>query len=212
MARGGTSLLKARGFVQAALLLLLLAPAAAGLAERHTQTRPGSEEPPDELPPHLVYLPMDVAERLLALAEVGEGQLVYDLGCGDGRVSILAVRKFRARSACVDHDARRMAEARANVEREGVTAGVTFLEQETADLADADVVTMTLPQSAQWLGLNGLLNPTLSARMKPGARIVSNFVPGSMAAWKPDQVDRFVDAKGAARAILYRWTIDGRAR
>jgi precorrin-6B methylase 2 len=204
-ARGG----RFRGWLPLVALMSMVPALDAG---QQRSTPPPAELPPDELPAHLAYLPMDVAERLLVLAGVTEADLVFDLGCGDGRIAILAVKKFRARSVCVEHDANRMAEAHANAEREGVSASVTFLPQKTVNLADATVVTMSTPQSAAWLGLNGLLNPTLSAQLKPGARIVSNFVPGSMAAWQADRVDRFVDGKGVARAVLYLWTIGDKAR
>ena len=196
-----------------ALLLVALAPFQSGLAVRAQAPAQRSEElPPDELPAHLAYLPIDVAERMLTLAGVTTGDVVYDLGCGDARIAILAAKKFGARSVCVDHDAKRMAEARANVAREGAASRISFLQQESVALSDATVVTMSTPQSAPWLGLNGLLDPTLTSQLKPGARVVSNFVPGSMASWKPERVDRFVDGKGTARAILYLWKIDGATR
>jgi hypothetical protein len=199
------------GYLARALLLVALAFFEHEAAVRG-QPPAAQEQPPDELPAHLVYLPIDVAERMLVLAGVTGGDLVYDLGCGDARVAILAATKFGARSVCVDHDAKRMAEARANVEREGAADRVSFLQQDSVALGDATVVTMSTPQSAPWLGLNGLLNPTLTGQLKPGARVVSNFVPGSMAAWTPDRVDRFVDAKGKARAVLYLWRIGAATR
>jgi hypothetical protein len=65
------------------------------------------------------------------------------------------------------------------------------------------------PQSARWLGFNGLLHPTLTRHLKPGARIVANFVAGSMREWTPDRVDRFTDAKGTVRAVLYLRKVQG---
>jgi SAM-dependent methyltransferase len=194
------------------LVLALLSFERSLAAPVQAPARAAAEQPPDELPAHLAYLPLDVADRMLTLAAVTGDDLVYDLGCGDARVAILAARKFGARAVCVDHDAKRMAEARANAEREGAADRVSFLQQESVSLTDATVVTMSTPQSAPWLGLNGLLNPTLTGQLKPGTRVVSNFVPGSMASWKPERVDRFVDAKGTARAILYLWRIDAAAR
>ena len=180
-----------------------------GLTTANAQNR-GQSEPPPEIPPHLVYLPMNVAERMLLDAGVAKGDVVYDLGCGDGRVSILAVKKFAATAVCVDNSAMRIAEARQNAAKEGVAEGITFLQQNAVDLAKATVVTMSSPQSMTWLGLNGLLNPTLTGQLKAGARLISNFVPGSMKEMKPGRVDRFTDAKGKPIAILYMWTIGGR--
>jgi len=165
-----------------------------------------TSEPPAEIPPHLIYLPMDVAERMLVDAGVTQRDLVYDLGCGDGRVAILAVKKFGAKAVAVDNNAARIAEARSTAEREGVAGSIEFLQQNMVDLSRATVVTMSSPQSMTWLGLNGLLNPTLTGQLKPGARIISNFVPGSMKEWKPDRVDHFID-HGKPRAILYVWKI-----
>jgi hypothetical protein len=68
---------------------------------------------------------------------------------------------------------------------------------------------MSSPQSMTWLGLNGLLNPTLTSQLKAGARLISNFVPGSMKEWKPSRVDHFNDSKGKPLSILYMWTFGG---
>jgi trans-aconitate methyltransferase len=190
-----------RALIAATLTLMLAAAGAA--AQRGRQS---ASEPPAEIPPHLIYLPMDVADRMLADAGVTKADVVYDLGCGDGRVAIMAVTKFGAKAVAVDNNAARIAEARANAEREGVAASIRFVQQNMIDLSDATVVTMSSPQSMAWLGLNGLLNPTLTGQLKPGARIISNFVPGSMKEWKPDRVDHFVD-RGQPRAILYLWKV-----
>jgi precorrin-6B methylase 2 len=159
------------------------------------------DAPYEETPPEIV-------EKMLHLADLHPGDVVYDLGCGDGRVAIMAVKKYAVRAVCVDNNAMRIAEARANADREGVAASIRFVQQPMVDLSEATVVTMSSPQSMTWLGLNGLLNPTLTGQLKPGARIISNFVPGSMKEWKPDGVDHFVD-RGKPRAILYLWKISG---
>jgi len=172
----------------------------------------GQLESLPEVPPHLVYVPMDIAERMLEVAGVTKNDVVYDLGCGDGRVAIMAAKKYGARGVGVDNDPERIAEAQANAEREGVSHLVRFVQQNTIDLSEATVVTMTTPQSASWLGLNGLLQPLLTRQLKAGSRIVTNFVAGSMKNWKPDRVDRFTDARGNARAILYLWKHDGTVR
>jgi SAM-dependent methyltransferase len=166
----------------------------------------GRLEPMPPIRPHLVYVPMDVAERMLELAGVAGDDVVYDLGCGDGRVAILAAKKYGARAVGVEVDPERIAEARANAEREGVTSLVRFIQESSVDLSEATVVTMSTPQSARWLSVNGLLDPTLTGQLKAGTRIVSNFVAGSMKNWQPERVDRFADAQGELRAFLYLWT------
>jgi len=147
------------------------------------------------------------------LAKVTRTDVVYDLGCGDGRLAILAAKKYGARSVGVDSDPKRIAEAKARAEKEGVSNLVRFVQQRTFDVSEATVVTMVAPQSVSWLTENGgLLQPTLTRQLKAGARIVTNFVAGSMKEWKPDRVDHFADPRGNARAVLYLWKHDGTIR
>ncbi len=163
-------------------------------------------EPLPPVPHHLLFVARDVAERMLELANVTKDDVVYDLGCGEGRLAILAAKRYGARSVGVDNDPKRIAEAKANAEEAGVADLVRFVEQGTFDVSEATVVTMVVPQSVPWLTENGgLLQPTLTRQLKAGARIVTNFVAGSMKTWKPDQVDHFSDPRGKARAILYLW-------
>lgn len=197
------------------LMFIALAPplAVAGLSLVPVRAQSaGQLESLPEVPPHLVYVPMDIAERMLELAGVTKNDVVYDLGCGDGRVAIMAAKKYGARGVGVDDDPKRIGEAQANAEREGVSNLVRFVRQNTIDLSEATVVTMTTPQSARWLSVNGLLQPLLTKQLKAGSRIVTNFIAGSMKNWKPDRVDRFTDARGNARAILYLWKHDGTVR
>src|SRR5262245_41839716 len=148
-----------------AILVSLLMLAAAVSMRAAAQTR-NAAEPPEEIPPHLIYVPMDVADRMLADAGVTSRDVVYDLGCGDGRVSILAVKKYGARAVAVDNNAKRIAEARENAAREGVADRITFIQQNMVNLSEATVVTMSSPQSMTWLALNGLLDPTLTGQLK----------------------------------------------
>ena len=189
---------------RAALVAALALAAVAELFGQRGQT-PSQAEPLPEVPPHLQFVPSAVAERMLDLAAVTSKDVVYDLGCGDGRVAILAAKKFGARAVGVDVDANRIAAAAANAERAGVSTLVRFVRQPTIDVSEATVLTMSIPQSAAWLTQNGLLHPTLTGQLKPGSRIVTNFVAGSMKEWKPDRVDHYADAGGTARAIIYVW-------
>jgi predicted RNA methylase len=170
-------------------------------------------EPLPPVPHHLMFVATDVAERMLELANVTKDDVVYDLGCGEGRLAILAAKRYGARSVGVDNDPKRIVEAKAKAEEVGVSNLVRFVQQETIDVSGATVVTMVVPQSVPWLTeAGGLLQPTLTRQLKAGARIVTNFVAGSMKAWKPDQVDHFSDPHGKARAILYLWKHDGTIR
>lgn len=153
-----------------------------------------------------VPTPNDVAERMLALAQVGKNDVVYDLGCGDGRLVILAAKKYGARGVGIDIDPDRIAESRANAKAAGVENLVTFELQDamTANVSEATVVTLYLLSSS-----NLKLRPRLTRQLRPGARIVSHSF--SMGDWRPDKVDTFVDANGSTRT-LYLWRADRRER
>jgi SAM-dependent methyltransferase len=124
--------------------------------------------------------PMDVVQAMLELAQVRRDELVADLGCGDGRFVIEAVRRYGARGLCVDIDPRRIAEARANAAREGVAERIRFLNQDlfATDLTEVSAVMLFLsPQ------FNLKLRPKLSRELAPGARVVSHW--HNMGDWQP---------------------------
>jgi SAM-dependent methyltransferase len=153
-----------------------------------------------------VPTPADVVERMLTLARVGPRDVVYDLGCGDGRIVIAAAQKFGARAVGVDIDANLINQAEANARAAGVSGRVRFLLQDamTVDVSDATVVTLYLLSAS-----NVKLRPILTRQLRPGARIVSHsFAIGD---WEPEVVDSFRDAAGTART-LYLWTADGKVR
>lgn len=153
-----------------------------------------------------VATPPDVVNRMLALASVTSRDVVYDLGCGDGRIVIAAAQKFGARGVGVDIDPVRIAEARSNAARQQVEHLVTFRLQDAleTDVSEATVVTLYL-LSAQ----NVALRPRLTRQLQPGTRIVShNFAMGD---WEPDVVDVFTSADGQSRT-LYLWKTDGTVR
>ena len=149
-----------------------------------------------------VASPPDVVERMLALAEVTRNDVVYDLGCGDGRIPIAAAKKYGARGVGIDIDPARIEESRANARAAGVEHLVEFrlgnaLE---ADVSSATVVTLYLLSSS-----NARLRPLLTSQLKPGARIVSHaFSMGPE--WPAARVDQFVSAQGD-EVTLYLWTI-----
>ena len=153
-----------------------------------------------------VPTPQDVVNRMLELAGVTNQDVVYDLGCGDGRIVITAAETFGARGVGVDFDPQRIAEANANAERAGVSHLVTFIEQDAmlVDVSDATVVTLYLLSSS-----NLKLRPRLTRQLKAGARIVSHAF--SMGDWKADQIDEFTDERGNTRR-LFLWRHDGTVR
>lgn len=150
-----------------------------------------------------VATPPDVVDRMLRLASVSSRDVVYDLGCGDGRIVIAAAQKFGARGVGVDIDPVRIAEAQRNAARAQVEHLVTFRLEDAlnTDVSEATVVTLYL-LSAQ----NVALRPILTRQLRPGARIVShNFAMGD---WEADVVDTFTSADGQSRT-LYLWKVVG---
>ena len=157
-----------------------------------------AQQPPQTREPDVFYVPtpQPVVEAMLKMAKVTDKDVVYDLGCGDGRIPIAAAQEFGARGIGIDIDPARIAEAIENAKAAGVTSKVTFLNQDlfTADFSDATVVTLYLLPS-----LNEKLIPKLKA-LKPGTRIVSHaFDMGEE--WKPEQT---IEVDG--RKVFY-WTI-----
>ncbi len=149
--------------------------------------------------PDVIYVPTppEVVEAMLKVAKVGPNDIVYDLGCGDGRIVVAAVKDFGAKAAVgIDIDPQRIAEARENAMAAGVTDRVKFLEADLfqADISQATVVTLYLLPS-----LNVKLQPKLMQELKPGTRIVSHAF--DMGDWKPEQE---LDVDGRK---VYFWTI-----
>ena len=143
--------------------------------------------------------PANVVAQIVALAGVREGDVVYDLGCGDGRIVIAAV-KAGARGVCIDIDPVRIRESRANAAAAGVLEKVRFLEQNlfSADFADATVVFLFL-----WPDLNLKLRPTLWRQLRPGTRVVSYV--HDMGDWPPRETVKVQGRYG--QRDLYLWTI-----
>jgi cyclopropane fatty-acyl-phospholipid synthase-like methyltransferase len=149
--------------------------------------------------PDVFYLPtpQPVVDAMLKMAGVTDKDVVYDLGCGDGRIPITAAQKYGARGVGIDIDPERIKEANENAKLAGVTDKVKFLNQDLfeSDFSDATVVTLYLLPS-----LNEKLMPKLKKELKPGTRVVSHaFDMGST--WPPDQRGE-VDGKS-----YYLWII-----
>ena len=130
------------------------------------------------------YIPSTVlnVDEMLRLAEVRPGDVVYDLGSGDGRIVITAAKEWGARGVGVEIDGKLVAQSRESAKREGVAERVSFREGDVfkADLRDATVVTMYLLTS-----LVERLQPKLFAELRPGTRIVAHDY--GFAGWKPDR-------------------------
>jgi ribosomal protein L11 methylase PrmA len=143
---------------------------------------------------------------MLQLGGVKKGDIVYDLGCGDGRIPITAARLYGARGVGVDIDPQRIAESNTNAKAAKVEHLVSFRLQDalTTDVSQATVVTLYLLSAS-----NLKLRPILTRQLRPGARIVAhNFGMGD---WQADTVDTFTDAEGRVRT-LYLYVADGKVR
>ena len=181
------------GSLLAAILLVSAVPAQDG-------SRPRPEVP---------YVPTtpEAVDAMLKLADVKKSDIVYDLGCGDGRIVIAAAKNFGARAVGIDIDPVRIAEAKANAQKAGVENLVRFEENDLfkADIHEATVVTLFLLSS-----VNLRLRPKLQQDLKPGTRVVSNTF--DMGDWKPEK-EVTVANSGEDTYLshrLYLWTIPKR--
>lgn len=144
--------------------------------------------------------PYDVVQTMLDLAAPRAGDLVADLGCGDGRLVIEAARRHGARGLCVDIDPKRIAEARRNAAAAGVAERVTFLNQDLfgTELRGVSVVMLFLSPR-----FNLQLRPKLERELASGARVVSHW--HDMGDWPPSRTVR-VTSDGRERSV-YLWVI-----
>jgi SAM-dependent methyltransferase len=186
----------------AALLVALVAAAppfagcAASSASAEGGASPKLDVPYEPTPP-------EVVRAMVQLAAVTPGDVVYDLGCGDGRIVIEAA-KLGARGVGVDLDPQRIREARANARAAGVEDAVDF---RVGDLFAADVRPATVVMLFLWPEVNLRLRPKLLAELRPGARVVSHW--HDMGDWKPEKT---IDVSGRK---VHLWIIPergGRAR
>jgi len=153
-----------------------------------------------------VPTPQDVVERMLEIGEVTSKDVLYDLGCGDGRIVVTAAKKYGARGVGFDIDPQRIKESNENARSQGVGHLVKFIEQDamTVDVSPATVVTLyLLPDS------NRKLRPILTRQLRVGARIISHAF--DMDDWEPLKVEHFTDSGGMTRTI-YLWKTDGAVR
>lgn len=143
-----------------------------------------------------VPTPNKIVTEMLNAAGVTKNDVVYDLGCGDGRIVIAAAKEFGARGVGVDINPERIKEAEENARKAGVADRVKFVEGDLfqADIKDASVVTLYLMTH-----VNRKLRPKLWRDLKPGTRVVSQTF--AMGDWKPDKTIE-LDAH-----TIYLWTI-----
>jgi ubiquinone/menaquinone biosynthesis C-methylase UbiE len=162
--------------------------------------------------PDVPYLPTteEAVVAMLKLADVKSTDVVYDLGCGDGRIVVAAAKNFGARGVGIDIDPVRIAEAKANAKKAAVENLVQFEENDLfqADIHEASVVTLFLLSS-----VNLKLRPKLLGELKPGTRIVSNTF--EMGDWQPDKeltLEQRSDDDGPFSRKLFLWIVPPRSR
>jgi SAM-dependent methyltransferase len=149
-------------------------------------------------PRDVPYVPTDdaVVPAILRLARVTADDVIYDLGCGDGRIVIAAAKRLGARWLGVDIDPLRIQECQENARRSGVGDRVRFLQASLfdIDLAPASVLTLYLLPS-----LNIRLRSRILSQMRPGSRVISNHF--DMADWQPDELVQ------THHRNLHRWVV-----
>ena len=147
-----------------------------------------------------VPTPQEVVDKMIELAGVKKGDLVYDLGSGDGRIVVTAAKKG-AKAVGFEIDGDLVKQSRDNIRKAGVQEQAEIRQQDilTVDLSAASVVTMYLLPD-----VNLQLRPNLLSQLKPGSRVVSHAF--DMGDWKPDRTER-VDGR-----TLYLWTVPAKGR
>jgi SAM-dependent methyltransferase len=164
------------------------------------RTEPSTNESKPARQPDVIYVPtpQKVVDEMLKLAGVTDKDVVYDLGCGDGRIPITAAKQFKAKGVGIDINPERIAEAKENLSKEGqeVSSRVEFRQDDlfATNISDASVVTLYLLST-----LNVKLRPKLLKELKPGTRIVSHYF--NMGDWKPEKQ---IDVDGRP---IFLWTV-----
>lgn len=177
-------------------ILLHGGAALAGLALAPATILPAFAQRPLPKVPY-VTTPQDIVDRMLSMAKVTRDDVVYDLGCGDGRIVISAARRYGARGVGIDLDPERIQEANANARSAGVQERVRFRQ---ADLFRTDFSPATVVMLYLLFEVNLQLMPQLWRQLQVGARVVSHdFHMGAQ--WPPEQIVRVRDK------TLYAWTI-----
>ena len=160
---------------------------------------------PEEIP--FVPTPIDVVDKMLELAEVKKGDVLYDLGSGDGRIVIRAAKNYRVRAVGIEMDRLLLAKAREDAKAAGVSHLVEFRAEDAmkTDLSKATVVTLYM---LPWF--NEAMKPSFKKHLKPGARIVAHDF--GIEGWKPDKTIKLPDPEKKLGGLvhyhtLYLWRI-----
>ena len=184
-----------------AALSLIVSPALCGEAtvKKEAAAKQEAKKPrtPDVI---FVPTPQDVVEKMLELVKVTKKDVLYDLGCGDGRIVVTAAKKYGCKATGFDVDPKRIEESLANVKKNKVEKLAEIKQQDIfkLDLSKANVITLYLLPS-----LNVKLIPQLK-KLKPGSRIVSHDF--NMRGVKPDKKIEMKSKKDNRKHTIYVWT------
>jgi len=168
---------------------LLIAVASAGAAEFQ-----------EEIP--FVPTPIEVVDRMLELAEVKKGDVVYDLGSGDGRIVIRAAKNYGVRAVGIEMDGLLLDKAKKDAKAAGVSHLVEFRSEDAlkTDLSKATVVTLYM---LPWF--NEAMKPSFKKYLKPGARIVAHDF--GIEGWEPDKTVKLPEPEQKTGGYLHYHTI-----
>jgi len=156
--------------------------------------------PNEEIP--FVPTPIEVIDRMLELAEVKKGDVIYDLGSGDGRIVIRAAKKYGVRAVGIEMDSSLLDKARKAAKAEGVGHLVEFRSEDAlkADISRATVVTLYM---LPWF--NEAMKPNFKKMLKPGARIVAHDF--GIEGWEPDKTEKLPGFELKAEGHKHQHTI-----
>lgn len=169
----------------------------------------------DARTPDVIFVPTEqaVVDEMLRMAKVSKDSVVYDLGCGDGRIVITAARQYGARGVGIDIDPERIRESNRNARAAGVSDRVEFIQ---GDLFQTDFRQATAVMLYLSSAVNVRLRPTLLRQLKPGTPVVSHdFLMGD---WQPDEIN---SVNGAAILLwivparvagVWQWTVSNGTR
>ncbi|OYT63004.1 MAG: hypothetical protein B6U69_00165 [Thermofilum sp. ex4484_15] len=146
-----------------------------------------------------VPTPLSVVRKMLELAELKPGEVLYDLGCGDGRIIIMAAKEFGARAVGIELRKDLVEQCIKEVKRQGLEDKITVIHGNFFDInvGEADVVTLYLLTS-----VNEKLKPKLEKELRSGARVVSHDF--EVVGWKPLRVESIYDQWRSHKIYLYR--------
>lgn len=158
----------------------------------------------NSLAPYVVS-PQQIVDRMLELADPKPGEMVYDLGSGDGRILITAVQRYRAKAVGIEISEALAKSTTERIQRLGLQNEARVINGDflQVDLSPADIVTMYLATD-----VNEMLRPSLEKQLKAGARIVSHeyAIPG----WKPKLVDK--DFREAHNHVIYLYEVPAKKK